>query len=218
MSLSPRFMVVLLALAACSDPGPDGASDASSDGSGAVSSDTSSDTGVAETTTGVATTDTGTDLSGEELYTQLCASCHGPEAEGTALGYELRHIDHGYAGWILRNGRTGSELAPSVMAPFTTAQLADSDAEKIFDYLDAFPAPTTGEELYLDYCRNCHGIDASGGETGLDIREELSQLPLILRNGGRGSYGERDRYMPVWTEAQISDEDGAAIAAYIEGL
>lgn len=162
--------------------------------------------------------DTG-EAGGEALYAQLCVSCHGPTAEGTALGYELRHPSRAYAEWVIRNGRTGTELAPSVMGAYAPSLVSDADLESMFDYLDSFPQPTDGEGLYADYCANCHGADALGGEVGKNIRREIGEALNIVRSGNGGTdYGDRGGYMPSWNAEALSDAEVASIVTYVEGL
>lgn len=225
VNLAVRPLVVTLALLSCTSDTP---SDDSADSSGGTDATTTSasedesssgaDTADADTTNG-GTTDGGSDATGEELYALLCASCHGPDAAGTTLGYQLRHPSREYARWVIRNGRSGTELAPSVMAAYPEALLPDADVDKIFDYLDAFDQPTDGEGLYLDYCRNCHGVDASGGEVEKDIRFEIGDSLEKVREGEGGTnYGSRLGFMPSVPASELSDDDVAAIVSYVQSL
>jgi mono/diheme cytochrome c family protein len=200
-------------------PGSDTTAESSSGGADSTPDPTTSTSTDPADTSGGDTTDTGAEATGEQLYMQLCASCHGPEGEGSVLAYEVRHPRREYARWVVRNGRTGAELAPSVMAPFGEDLLSDAELDRIFDYLDAFPAETTGEGLYLDHCRACHGVDAAGGESQKDIRFELNEALEKVRQGEGGTdYGARTGYMPSWSTAELSDDDVAAIVTYVEGL
>lgn len=214
------FALLVPPLACASDdPASDTTAESSSGGSDATVDPTASSSSDPSDTSGGDTTDTGAEATGEQLYMQLCASCHGPSGEGSTLGYELRHPRREYSRWVVRNGRTGAELAPTVMAPFGEDLLSDAELDRIFDYLDAFPAETTGEGLYLDHCRACHGVDAAGGESQKDIRFELHEALEKVRQGEGGTdYGARTGYMPSWSTAELSDDDVAAIVTYVEGL
>ena len=151
-------------------------------------------------------------------FTQ-CAVCHGPTGEGTALGYEIRHPVRPYATWVVRHGRTGGEFPGSAMLAYGAA-VSDAQLSSIFDYLDSFPQPTDGQGLYLDYCRNCHGTDARGGVTGVDISDKAYKdaLEKVRKGEGGTDYGSRDMYMPAFPASRLSDADVRAIADYIGTL
>jgi hypothetical protein len=147
---------------------------------------TASCTGIVEGTGDLLTPGTGGTSSGGtangggpngDPFT-ACAACHGPNGEGTALGYEIRHPVRPYATWVVRHGRTGGEFPGSAMLAYAPSSLTDAQLGTIFDYLDSLPQPTTGEGLYLDYCRNCHGTDARGGVTGVDISDKEFRYAL----------------------------------------
>lgn len=207
MASHSRAFVVLLSLAACASDSDDSAGDTA----GPTTTDASS--------SGADSSSTGEPIDGEQLFLGTCAPCHGTQGEGTVLGYAVQHPERGYATWVVRNGRMGTELAPSIMSPYSEAAFSDAELEAMFDYLDSFPKPSDGEGLYLDYCRNCHGEDAAGGEAQKDIRFELGEALEKVREGEGGTnYGARLNYMPSWTSAELSDDDVAAIVAYIQSL
>ena len=151
----------------------------------------------------------------------LCAPCHGAEAEGTELGYELRHPDRGHATWVIRNGRPGLEFENSAMAAFGPETVSDAQLEEILDWLDAFPQPTGGEALYRDYCRNCHGEDPwQGGVTAEDIGEkDFEDLLERAREGAGGTnYGSRGEYMTGFDADVLPDEALMEIADWFGTL
>lgn len=158
--------------------------------------------------------------SGQELFTGLCAPCHGADGEGTTLGYELRHPDREHARWVIRNGRPGAEFENSEMIPFAEAVLSDADLDAIFDYLDSFPQPESGEELYLDYCRNCHGADAAGGTVDKSIRGRSyhDALEKVREGEGGKNYGARNQYMSAFDSSELSNAEVGAIADYLATL
>jgi mono/diheme cytochrome c family protein len=162
----------------------------------------------------------GTDsLNGGDPFA-ACAVCHGPTGEGTALGYEIRHPARPYAAWVVRHGRTGGEFPGSAMVPYAPSTVTDAQLSSIFDYLDGFPQPTTGEGLYLDYCRNCHGTNARGGVTGVDISDKEYQdvLEKVREGEGGNNYANRAEYMPGFSADALSDAEVRAIAEYIGTL
>lgn len=158
--------------------------------------------------------------TGEQLYATLCASCHGPAAEGTSLAYELRHPSHEYARWVIRNGRSGGEFPDSKMAAYPEALFDDAAIDAILDWLDTFEQPTTGEALYLDYCGNCHGADASGGvvEKPIEYQGVHDMLEKVREGEGGTNYGARMQYMPGVSTDRLDDAEVTAIADYVAGL
>lgn len=149
-----------------------------------------------------------------------CATCHGPTGEGSALGYEIRHPVRPYSTWVVRNGRTGGEFSGSAMLAYGPSTLTDAELEDIFDYLDSFAQPTTGEGLYQDNCRNCHGADARGGVTGVDISDKNYEDALEKVRGGEGGndYADRSQYMPAFAGDVLSDAEVRTIAEYLGTL
>jgi mono/diheme cytochrome c family protein len=196
----------------------DGSTGSSSTTGAASDSQGSDGSSGGDETTGDAATTGNSDASGEELYA-LCAPCHGATGEGSDLGYELRHpTTRAYATWVVRNGRPGTEFTNSVMAPYSEAVLSDADLEKIWDYLDSFDQPTTGEELYLDYCGNCHGPDGTGGVVGVSVLGELGELFDIVRSGEGGTnYANRPGYMTAFGTDRLTDEEVQAILDFFAG-
>ncbi len=161
--------------------------------------------------------DTGGPMSGPMLYATLCAPCHGNDAQGTALGYELRHPDREYSRWVVRNGRGGDEFPDSAMAAYDPAVVSDAQLDEMFDWLDAFEQPTTGEGLYLDYCRNCHGVDPSAGGVageGIDDKDFDDALEAVREGKGGTSYGMRAMYMTALPQDALSDDELMAITAW----
>lgn len=198
-----------------SDGGSSGADTEGSDGSASDSSSGADDSGGSggdETTAG------GSDATGEELYL-MCAGCHGAQGEGSELGYELRHPDREFATWVVRNGRPGDEFENSTMIAYDESVLSDEDLEKIWDYLDSFDQPTTGEELYLDYCGNCHGADGSGGIVAVDITDKLLADTVESVRVGKGGtdYDARAFYMPALDETTLSEDEVQAMIDYWGG-
>ena len=153
--------------------------------------------------------------TGEQLFAQ-CAPCHGPSGEGTALGYELRHPDRPHAEWVVRNGRMGApEFPTSVMLAYPAATLSDADLGKIFDYLSAFPQPTTGQGLYLDYCGNCHAADAKRSDISNKV---FADVIGMVRSGEEADVKYRSVYMPAFATSTLSDAEVQLIMDYIASL
>lgn len=156
-------------------------------------------------------------VTGEALFAQRCASCHGATGEGTADAYQLRSPVRPYALWVVRNGRDEGTF-PGGMDRITS--LSDEQLTKIFDYLHAVPMPADGEALYVRFCGNCHGPEGKNGRADKDIDgEDAEEIFEAAREGhGRDRYSDAEKYMPAWTPAELSDAQLEAIAAYLGQL
>jgi mono/diheme cytochrome c family protein len=208
---------IVFALAACGGEDPQTDSDAgeSSSGAEAGSSSSSGDPGD----TSEASSSGGPMQTGEELFLGYCAGCHGVDALGTVLAYELRHPNREYAEWVVRNGRAAGEFAPSFMAAFSTETISDEELQLVFDHLDSFPQPTTGQGLYEDYCGNCHGPDGSGGAVAENILEEPAEALEQVREGDGGTnYGARSEFMPAFADDRLTNAEFQSIMDYLLAL
>lgn len=158
--------------------------------------------------------------SGEEIFKAVCARCHGEQGEGTALAYEIQHPSRAYSRFVVRSGRPGAEFPDSEMSAYPETLITDEKLEEIWDYLDSFPQPTTGEGLYLDYCRNCHGENARGGVSDRSIDgEDFADVEENVRQGNGGTnYADREGFMNARTENELSDAELQQIADYLDAL
>jgi mono/diheme cytochrome c family protein len=149
-------------------------------------------------------------------FASVCAMCHGPQGEGTARAPEIRHPDHGYARWVVRNGREGKGF-PAPMLAYGAAAVSDVELDHILDWLSALPAATTGQALYLDYCGNCHGPDGRGGtveQTAYGTVPE--QITDEVRSGEGGTdYGARTHFMPAIPASALSDAQLTSIYRFM---
>jgi mono/diheme cytochrome c family protein len=225
-------LVVLMAGTACSgkligandEPGADdGTAGTSTDAGGLPAhggQPNASDAGI-EPTAGAGGTSSLQGKTGAEVYQALCAACHGPTGEGTALAPELQHPVADFSTWVVRNGRDSDGYAGPMLA-YAETMVTDRQLEEIWTWLASLPQPTTGGALYLDYCANCHGTDARGGRVAKDIQEkgtEPADLTEKVREGEGGTnYAAATLYMPHWSTAQISNDELALIAEYITTL
>ena len=116
--------------------------------------------------------------SGEGLYQESCASCHGPRGEGTEEGPSLEEAGAAAADFQLRTGRM--PLAePDDQAVRKTSPFTESQIDALVDYVaslgsgppipevDIEGLPTApGQELYAANCAPCHGTGGTGGAAG----------------------------------------------------
>ncbi|HEX2878491.1 MAG TPA: cytochrome c, partial [Polyangiaceae bacterium] len=135
---------------------------------GSASGGTPNDAGIPDASGGVPGVDSGNPPSGQEMFVAVCAPCHGSEGQGSPLGPELQHPVADFATWVVRSGRATTSY-PAAMASFAPAAVSDAQLDEIWAWLDGLPKPTDGQELYEDYCANCHGSDALGGRVGKNI-------------------------------------------------
>lgn len=159
---------------------------------------------------------------GAEVYAAQCASCHGPSAEGSALAFAIRTPSQGLARWVVRNGRKGGGFA-AAMPAYSTDALPDSDLDAVLAWLQTFDKPSGGEALFRQYCSNCHGSDGSGGVVGENVAREAQHEPKeVLRHVRKGhggqNYAKRKGYMPAFSSQQLSDDDVAAMVAWLRTL
>jgi cbb3-type cytochrome c oxidase subunit III len=130
---------------------------------------------------------TGDPKYGELLYGGMCASCHGPNAEG-AIGPQLANAaflgtvsDAALIEWISR-GRTGTPMRPCLRGRAGAGELSQSQIENIVVFLRSrrgeqiaygqqigLGFAPRGEALYRHMCAACHGGQGEGA-TGPGIR------------------------------------------------
>lgn len=105
------------------------------------------------------------------------------------------------------------------MAAWSTETISDEQLDLIFDHLDAFPQPTTGEELFLDYCRSCHGPTGTGGAVPENILEEApdERLEKVRKGEGGTNYAARLEYMPAFASDRLTDAEVQAIMDWLTG-
>lgn len=179
--------------------------------------------------------DTGVRLPGSQAYTILtgdaaqpgtvpapaayaaqgCNLCHGNAAEGVnLLGPEIRHAPAGYLGWVVRNGRAGT-----TMVPFPADMVPDADVFQIHAWLAALPRPTTGQELYLDFCGNCHGPAGGGGSVPVKAQGlPATTLVQTVRAGAGVDPGVRRDYMPAFSATELTDAELSLIATFLGAI
>jgi ubiquinol-cytochrome c reductase cytochrome c subunit len=163
--------------------------------------------------------DAGTEAPSPQLFADNCAQCHGSGGDGTVDAPQIRNPVHAYATYWIRNGRDPSQMGfADTMPSFTETDLPD--LTPIFAWLDRTPRPTDGQGLFLRFCGNCHGADATGGRVGEDIAgEESDDVAEKVREGHGGtSYAERTKYMPAWSTSDLTETEVTAIAAYLATL
>jgi mono/diheme cytochrome c family protein len=154
---------------------------------------------------------------GHGLFDANCKLCHGELGVGSPLAPEIQHPVRDYTTWVVRNGRAVTTY-PKPMDKWGTDKLSDAQLNLIWDYLDTPPQPTTGQTLYLDYCANCHGKDATGGPTMRNIINETQNIKKMVASGKNvGQYQMRHDSMPIFS-MRLSDAEVQMIYDYVVSL
>jgi mono/diheme cytochrome c family protein len=157
-------------------------------------------------------------LDGAGLYDLNCKVCHETQGMGGKLGPAIQHPVRDWSTWVVRHGLPGTGF-PKPMEIVGPDKLSDADLNKIWDYLDQPPQPTTGQALYLDYCSNCHGADGRGGPTTRNILMELAKLRDMVKKGAHpGEFDMRKEYMPSLNPSRLTDAEVDLIYAYVDSL
>ncbi|MGH8936322.1 MAG: c-type cytochrome [Acidimicrobiia bacterium] len=133
--------------------------------------------------------------SGEVLYAQDCAWCHGPRGEGTARGPDLDGpLDGGaYTDFVLRTGRMPLDF-PEQPSRHTDPLYTEEQIAALVAVVEGFggtgppipdPRPEEadlgrGAELYLENCAACHSTTGIGGAltSGEVAPDVLRSTPL----------------------------------------
>ena len=166
----------------------------------------------------------GTSVDGSLLYLQSCASCHGPQGEGTQYGPRLVGVGAASADFYLRTGRM------PLGAPGQRLQRAEPafDEEQI-QALVAFvaglgegpPIPQVrgggdlreGRALYTANCAACHAATGSGNAVGGGF------AAVGLSNADARTIAEAMLIGPgAMPPFAFDEDDAAAIATYVEFL
>lgn len=150
-----------------------------------------------------------------EAYTKNCIICHANAGQGvTLLAPEIRHSPLPYFNYVTRAGRAGSS-----MVAFAVSTVSDADLAAIHAWLAGLPKPSTGDQLYLDYCGNCHGPDAMGSVIPLGVRGGIKAGTMQAVRMGHGTDpGARKSYMPAAGPELLTDAELGLIADYLGAM
>ena len=158
------------------------------------------------------------DVTGEELYGELCAVCHGVEGEGGA-GPPLTAM-------ALSDDELSTVIAEGQGSmPGFSDQLSAEGVADLVEYLAAAfggedSSTTTtpavpvlsGLDMFVVHCATCHAADGSGG-LGPDLRDfDLSLNEVISR-----IYGGHADGMPAF-EGELTGLEVQELARYVTTL
>jgi mono/diheme cytochrome c family protein len=182
-------------------------------------------------------------LTGEQVYQQYCAACHGngtytrwdkkfgrfiPAIRGASLAASATQE---YFRTNIENGRPGTQM-PGWGSH--AGGLLPEEISSVIEYLrNGASAPSSsatltvrgndarGLNLYLRNCEGCHGMSGRGGlapEIGNPVFQTAANDDLILRTIRFGRVGTP---MPAFQRADgavFSDQDLADVLAYLRSL
>jgi cbb3-type cytochrome c oxidase subunit III len=179
-------------------------------------------------------------LSGEQVYGQYCAACHGngtysrwdktfkrfiPAIRGVSLvatasrEYLTSNIQHGRPGTQMPAwDKQAGGLLPEEIAAVTEHLRAGAPAVEKMPPLALAGDSTRGLTLFLRNCAGCHGIHGRGGiapEIGNPVFQKAATDEFIIhtiRNGRQGTA------MPAFERPDapvFTDQDVADVLAYV---
>ena len=107
------------------------------------------------------------------IFSLACGDCHGQNAEGTVDGPQIVNATAEMVNYLVRYGDANETVNnmgqvvgdPNEMLVIPATIVTDADLAEIVTWLQSFPRPTTGAELFAQNCAYCHGADGKGGET-----------------------------------------------------
>ena len=178
---------------------------------------------------------------GGQIATQVCAACHGPDGNATAVTnpkLAAQHADYLYkqlSNCKVKQGAKEAERSNPVMAAFAT-QLSDADMRNVAAYYESQKLkPSTakseelaklGQKIYrgglveknIPACAGCHGAAGAGipaqyARLGGQWAEYTEAQLIGFRAGSR-----KNNAQMMTIAGRMSDNDIKAVAEYIAGL
>lgn len=173
-------------------------------------------------------------IDGEQLFTSSCASCHGPQGEGTEFGPPLTGVGEAAADFQLRTGRM--PLAdPGAQTVRKPPAFSPEEIDALVAYVGTLgEGPeipevsligtdlSSGQALFVENCAACHGAIANGGAAGpgalapslyraepLDIAEAIITGPGEMPRFNLDT-DERNDIIAFITHLQDQDAPGGA--------
>jgi len=179
-------------------------------------------------------------LSGEQVYRQYCAACHGngtysrwdktfkrfvPAIRGASListatpEYLASNIQHGRPGTQMPAwDRQAGGLLPEEITAIIEYLRAEAPAAEKLPALALAGDSTRGLTLFLRNCAGCHGVDGRGGiapEIGNPVFQKAASDEFIVRTVRSGRQGTA---MPAFQRPDVpafSDQDVADVLACV---
>lgn len=161
---------------------------------------------------------------GRDLFLTGCQSCHGVDARGIpGRGPSLHGAGAASADFYLSTGRMPLD-EPNAQPDRSEAAYGPRAIEDLVAYVGSLGGPeipevdisgaslSEGQKLFAENCAACHQIAGRGGVmAGAFVPTLLAATPRQIAEAARiGPY-----VMPKFGEAQLSDQELAAIARYV---
>jgi ubiquinol-cytochrome c reductase cytochrome c subunit len=184
---------------------------------------------------------TGSPRTGQAIWKQDCAICHGTDGSGSFQGPDIRDSGTAAVDFMVRTGRMPapfrrpqiSELLSGPAAgdtPRRPPQYSDAEIRRLVAYAGTLvsgpevpPAPdlaaadlARGGDLYRTNCSACHQMVGSGGALayGTNGPPLVRSTPVQVIEAMRTGPGS----MPVFSPSSVSDRDARDIARYVAYL
>ena len=164
--------------------------------------------------------------AGEELFEQVCSSCHQADAQGGPAAPSLIGVGPATVNFWVTTGRMPAENPNAIQAPRKPARLSNQEALEVAAYINSLdPAKpgipivhlktanvSVGASLFSLNCAACHTITGDGDELAFGTfapslhSASASQVAEAIRTGP----GNMPRFSGNLTDAQVRD-----IVAYV---
>lgn len=195
--------------------------------------------GPAEAGPGQPSSDEGVRVDGEALWTRDCASCHGPQGNGTDWGPSLHEKgpagvalsvetgrmpierlaplgERGYVPGELMERRGGPSYRPDEIDDLVEHTRTFLDGPDVEDVETRDANLSRGAELFQAHCAACHswsgrGAALTSGRTATSLVESTPSQVVQAMRTGIGT-------MPIFAADALDDEEAAAVAAYVQEL
>jgi ubiquinol-cytochrome c reductase cytochrome c subunit len=163
--------------------------------------------------------------TGQQLYEEHCASCHGEGAVGTSIAPPI--IGLGPANWDFQMSTGYMPLANPKSQPIRKPPvLSPAEIQAVIAYLESLqpggtPIPevnpgagnlSEGERIFQLNCAPCHSTSGNGGAVGPQVAPNLHQAtPKQIGEAVRIGPGT----MPVFNENVITPQQLDSLVAYV---
>jgi ubiquinol-cytochrome c reductase cytochrome c subunit len=185
--------------------------------------------------------DTGSPRTGEQIWQQDCAICHGVDGRGSFQGPDISRSGTAAVDFMVRTGRMPAPFRRGQTAevvarpqvgdtPRRSAQYTDAEIRRLVEFTGTVitgprvPARpdlaaadvARGGDLYRVNCSACHQMAGSGGAlaygtNGPPLDRATPVQVIEAMRTGPGS-------MPVFGRSAISDDEARDIARYVHYL
>ncbi|MEA2434756.1 MAG: ubiquinol-cytochrome c reductase cytochrome c subunit [Actinomycetota bacterium] len=169
--------------------------------------------------------------SGQDLFEESCASCHGIDGRGTEYGPSLQNSGAAAADFELRTGRMPLH-DPDAQTVRKPPAFSNDEIDLIVAYVASLaPGPSDsagepipevdlsgvvlsdGQEIYTENCAACHGATANGGAAGAGALAPSLHLALPLDVAEATIIGPGE--MPKFS---FDEAERNAVVAYVRYL